>query len=407
MSNSKELVDGLIKSLDEQPLKATANIISFAKNYATESILVRKAIVLRQNFLQSNKEVLDLSTREEYKKLILQISEAPKQTIKEIPPYVYNESRAKTELKKQEKKIVFEGDNLSKKYRSFKLEKINLSLRLGEITGLVGENASGKTTLIKIVSGEINPTAGNTIYPFFQDSEIKDWFKIKRNIAYVPQFLDSWGDVELKTQLHYEAAIRNINGEQNDIAVDFIIQRLGLENYLNHSWSSLSGGYKLRFALAKALVWNPKLLILDEPLANLDIRTQKVLLDDLRVLADSAQNPIAILISSQHLREIDSISDHTLYLSKGTSHFYGNTTNIASTRAKNIYEFKCQADLDNLKTIFSATAEVEVKNNNRSFVIETSKYITANDVLKKLIENNILIESFEDITRSSKIWFYD
>ena len=82
----------------------------------------------------------------------------------------------------------------------------------------------------------------------------------------------------LVDNLHFAAAIHGIRGKENEDEVDFIIWRLGLDKYRNATWNEISGGFKMRFSLGRALVYNPRLLILDEPLANLDVNTQLLFL---------------------------------------------------------------------------------------------------------------------------------
>ncbi len=136
-----------------------------------------------------------------------------------------------------------------------------------------------------------------------------DWIKIKNQIAYVKQEIPKWHG-SLRENLHFDS-IHGIKGLQNKKDVDFILHRLGLIEYQNREWNELSGGFKLRFTLAKALVWKPSLIILDEPLANLDIHAQILVLNDLRDLANSSKYPVSIVISSQHLHEVEHIANKT------------------------------------------------------------------------------------------------
>ncbi len=87
------------------------------------------------------------------------------------------------------------------------------------------------------------------------------------------------------------------------------LARYGLQEYQNAQWDEISGGYKIRFELARALVAQPKLLLLDEPLAYLDVITRQRFLIDLRAIASSLENPIPIVVTSQHLYEIEAIAD--------------------------------------------------------------------------------------------------
>lgn len=216
--------------------------------------------------------------------------------------------------------LVFEGKGICKNYKvrstKFNLRSIDLNLRLSEITAIVGENGNGKTTLLRIIAGELAASQGEVSYPYWTSSGDTDWYSIKKQIAYVPQELPKWHGL-LVENLQFAASIHDITGKDNDREVDWIIYRLGLEQYKKAKWNEISGGYKRRFALAMALICKPKLLILDEPMANLDINTQMRFLQDLRDLANSCKYPIAVVISSQNLYDIEIIADQIIFIKNG------------------------------------------------------------------------------------------
>src|SRR5690606_29231484 len=85
----------------------------------------------------------------------------------------------------------------------------------------------------------------------------------------------------------------------------------------NHQWSELSSGYKMRFELARTFLRKPKILLLDEPLANLDVLAQQLILEDLKNLSQSISNPLGIVLSSQQLFEVEKVSDKILFLKNG------------------------------------------------------------------------------------------
>lgn len=89
--------------------------------------------------------------------------------------------------------------------------------------------------------------------------------------------------------------------------MQLVIARMGLRSYRELSWKSLSSGYKMRFELARMLLRKPQLLLIDEPLANLDIVAQQVVLDDFRTIAKSPFRPLGIVLSSQQLYEVENI----------------------------------------------------------------------------------------------------
>ncbi|HSS50570.1 MAG TPA: ATP-binding cassette domain-containing protein, partial [Thermoanaerobaculia bacterium] len=190
-----------------------------------------------------------------------------------------NFEQAREKFKKGREKIVLpptatvEARGLRKIYRDgFTLSDINLTLRPGEIIGLVGVNGSGKSTLLRVLAGELASDAGDLTYPLLCPESL-DWFRIRSQIAFVPQQPFPWLGI-LEENLNLHAALRQITGRANEDEVEFILHRLGLETYRKAGWAELSGGFQMRFELAKALVGRPRLLILDEPLAPLDINTQ-------------------------------------------------------------------------------------------------------------------------------------
>lgn len=88
-------------------------------------------------------------------------------------------------------------------------------------------------------------------------------------------------------------------GQHNELIVLMMIARMGLWPFKNLNWAELSSGYKMRFELARTLLRKPEIMLLDEPLANLDVLAQQVVLEDIKSIAKSATNPIAVVLSLQ------------------------------------------------------------------------------------------------------------
>ena len=117
--------------------------------------------------------------------------------------------------------------------------------------------------------------------------------------------------------LQFTAANYGYSPEENELIVELIIARLGLRQYRKHRWKDLSSGYKMRFELARMLLRKPKILLIDEPLANLDILAQQTVLEDFRAIAKSPFRPIGIVLSSQQLYEVEKTSDQVIFLKNG------------------------------------------------------------------------------------------
>ncbi|MDJ0735926.1 MAG: ABC transporter ATP-binding protein [Nostocaceae cyanobacterium] len=304
--------------------------------------------------------------------------------------------------------IVFEGTGISKNYKSkaisYRLHSLDLRLKLGEITAVVGENGQGKTTLLRIVAGDLASSTGELKYPYLTLNGKTDWYSIKQQIAYIPQELPYWNGL-LLDNLHFLASIHGITGQDNEDTVNRIVTRLRLNEYRKATWYQISGGYKTRFALAKALVWKPKLIIVDEPLGSLDINTQGVFLRDLRNLTNSSANPMSILISSQHLYELESIADNIVFLKDGQAIYSGSVKDFDKNRNINSYEVACNLSREELINLLQTINCSRIEEAGLNFIIDIPKEVTTSQLLNIFAEHNISLKYFRDISQSTRKLF--
>lgn len=254
--------------------------------------------------------------------------------------------------------------------------------------------------------GELRHTTGTLSYPSLnpKGEDDIDWPQVKSQIAYVPQELPRWYG-SLNDNLQYEAAVHGLRGEDNLREVDYVIERLDLRDHMDKAWPELSGGFKLRFSLAKALVWKPKLLVLDEPLGNLDFKAQQTVLRDVRDLAKALREPMAVLISSQHLHEIEAVSDAIVFLKKGNVAYNGPIEEIGEARKHNTFELGTDCDLDTLRRHLGEADYPDVHFNGISYIITSSLGVTERDLLLRLLDSGVEVEYFRNISRSIKQLF--
>jgi len=300
--------------------------------------------------------------------------------------------------------IAFDGSKLGKEYPSvgFSLQNISLQLKLGELTGIVGENGNGKTTLLRIIAGDLGIYSGIIRYPAFNVPQ-EAWYLVKQNIAFIPQNLANWKGL-LKDNLHFSAANHGIFGSENEELVDFVIHRLGLTRYQYATWNEISNGYKLRFELAKSLVWRPKLLILDEPLANLDINAKLLFMQDLRLLANSTRHPISIVMSSQQLHEIESVVDNIVFIKEGKAIYNGKVAQIGEDRQQNSFELAGNFERAELYYILKELGQISIDDTGQSLVVHVPRNIESSQVLNKIAAVK-KIDYFRDISRSTRKLF--
>lgn len=288
----------------------------------------------------------------------------------------------------------------SSKALTFHLSGISIELHAGEITGLVGLNGSGKSTLLQIIAGRLAIDQGELSYPALADGLA--WPEIKNQIAYIPQQPKAWSE-GLEDTLAYQASLHGITGQENEEEVDFVLYRLGLERFRRAKWEHLSTATQMRFELARALVWRPRLLVLDEPLGPLDIEAQQLFLHDLWALARSPIRPIGVILSSQHVYEIEVHSDHLLVLSEGAPSYYGPTKALGAERRVNSFEFICSANRDQLTALLNAFPVEQLEQVGPRFAIHVPLTVTGNDILRALLQvEGIQVDYFRNLSRSSR-----
>ncbi|MBL8481770.1 MAG: ATP-binding cassette domain-containing protein, partial [Rhodocyclaceae bacterium] len=209
----------------------------------------------------------------------------------------------------------------------------------------------------------------------------------------------------LADSLHFEASIRGIHGAQNEREVKFIVERLGLAEHLGKTWRELSGGYKLRFALARALVWKPRILVMDEPLANLDIKAKNILLQDVRELASSYRYPIAVLMSSHELHSLEAVCDQMVFLRNGAVIYCGATDALADQLSGNEFELGSALGLVELRHRLEGTGVLEVREEGGIFLLRTPRAMDHRTLLAQLMERGVDVAYFRDNSSSVRRLF--
>lgn len=292
-----------------------------------------------------------------------------------------------------------EAEGISKTYTrgNFSLKRISLHVHTGDILGVVGENGNGKTTLLRCLAGQLALDEGVLSYRLLRDNS---FYAIKNHVAFIPQRIPRWYG-QLKDNLHFAASIAGVTGETNRLMVDFMLERLNLSDYAHLTWNQISSGYRTRFEIARILLQKPHLLILDEPLANLDINAQQTMLTDLRFIARSAWHPMGVLLSSQQLHEVEKVADTVLFIKQGSCIF--RTREDAQGTEGYAFEIETTTGREQLAQLLGGEA-VQVHFNGGFYTI-TSAQRTVQEMISDLISNHVPVTYFRDITYSSKRFF--
>jgi ABC-2 type transport system ATP-binding protein len=303
------------------------------------------------------------------------------------------------------KEVLVSTENLEKSYgsSSFGLGPINMELHQGEILGLVGENGNGKTTLLRCLCGELYATSGKINYHF----KGKNQYDLRTKLVYIPQRTDTWYG-SMFENLQFTAASYGYQPEENELVVELTIARLGLRKFRNHSWKSLSSGYKMRFELARMLLRKPKILLIDEPLANLDILAQQTVLEDFKAIAKSPFRPIGIVLSSQQLYEVEKTSDQVIFLKHGKQknlHEKVVSENEIPPENNLVIEFESEWSQSQLGDVFAKKNMISLQFNGGTYIVTFPEKMTVYDFMQLAIETKIPLQYFRNISNSTRRFF--
>jgi zinc/manganese transport system ATP-binding protein len=195
------------------------------------------------------------------------------------------------------------------------LDDVSFSVRAGEFTGLIGSNGAGKTTLLRVILGLERPTSGNIVVLGAPRG------RRNRSMGYVPQKIVLDPDMPLRAR---DLVALGIDGTRFGIplpsrqrreAVDEMLHAVDAEAFADARVGTLSGGEQQRVLIAHALIGRPQLLLLDEPLANLDLKSGQEVVTLLDRIA--AEQQIAVLLSAHEMNPLLPVMDRIVYLAGG------------------------------------------------------------------------------------------
>ncbi len=191
------------------------------------------------------------------------------------------------------------------------VDDVSFTIGRGEVVGLLGHNGAGKTTIMKMLTGYLEPTAGTiriddlTVGP--------DTAAIQARIGYLPENCPVWPEMTVIDYLDYQAALHGIPEARRTAAVARAIRRTSLEEKAAAPIHTLSRGYRQRVGVAQAILHDPEIVILDEPTNGLDPTQIREMRDLIRELAESA----TVIVSTHILQEVQAVCERVLILRAG------------------------------------------------------------------------------------------
>ncbi|MFL2988216.1 MAG: ABC transporter ATP-binding protein [Candidatus Neomarinimicrobiota bacterium] len=285
-------------------------------------------------------------------------------------------------------KNAIEIKNLKKIYdNKFEaLKSIDLDIPKGSFYGLLGPNGAGKTTTIGAISGLVNYDIGSIS---IMGHDNKSDYRIARKlIGLSPQELNFDVFFPIRKVLEFQAGYYGLSFNESKERTEIMLEQFGLTEKRNNTCRELSGGMKRRLQIAKALIHNPEILILDEPTAGVDIELRYMLWDFLKKINNEGKT---ILLTTHYIEEAEQLCDRIAIIDNGNIITNDKTKNLTGKNGNTQIVIDCEnIEKDNIIKNFN------FKINNNQIIVDTeAPNKTLPNVVEQLNNSNIIINNIE------------
>ena len=281
-------------------------------------------------------------------------------------------------------------ENLTKVYSDSKNKKenkalndLNFQVKQGEVFGLLGPNGAGKTTFLSILGGTVSKTKGViNVWGFDIDKNPR---QVKASIGIVPQEVNLDAFFSPKKLLELQAGLYGVT--RKDRITDLILKMVALENKANAYSRSLSGGMKRRLLIAKAMVHQPPILILDEPTAGVDVELRNNLWNNVKELNKEG---VTIILTTHYLFEAQEMCDRIAIIDKGNLVALDTTQKLLDRIQTKKINFKVK-NINKNKILKMLGIKFKINSNESISVTYEKNSLNFEEIIKYLSENDIKI----------------
>ena len=282
-------------------------------------------------------------------------------------------------------------ENLTKVYLDSKTKKenkalsnLNFNVKQGEVFGLLGPNGAGKTTFLSILGGTVTKTSGSVnVWGFNLDQNPR---QVKASIGIVPQEVNLDAFFSPHKLLELQAGLYGI--KKKDRITDLILKMVALEDKANAYSRSLSGGMKRRLLIAKAMVHQPPILILDEPTAGVDVELRNILWKNVKELNKEG---VTIILTTHYLLEAQEMCDRIAIIDKGNLVALDTTQKLLERIQTKKINFTVK-DVDINKSLVIRGIKLKIISKNLISATYEKGSLDFREIINYLNQNEIKIE---------------
>ncbi len=288
-------------------------------------------------------------------------------------------------------KFALTVENLTKIYSNSKTKKpnkalnqLNFEVRQGEVFGLLGPNGAGKTTFLSILGGTVVKTSGKVnVWGFDLDQNPR---QVKASVGIVPQEVNLDAFFSPKNLLELQAGLYGVS--KKDRITDLILKMVALEDKANAYSRSLSGGMKRRLLIAKAMVHQPPILILDEPTAGVDVELRNNLWENVKALNKEG---VTIILTTHYLIEAQEMCDRIAIINKGNLVALDTTEKLLERIKTKKINFKVK-NINLNKDLLMDNINFQIISKNSILVTYEKNSLDFGEIVNFLNKNGIKIE---------------
>ena len=275
--------------------------------------------------------------------------------------------------------------DISKSFNGTKVvDGISFSVTPGELFGLIGPNGAGKTTTIRMIMDIIKPDYGEI--KVFGDKLREE---TKNNLGYLPEERGLYNKLSVQRVLNYLATLKGMESKQARRQADALLERVGLEGHRTKKVGELSRGMGQIVQFLVAIIHSPKLIILDEPFANLDPVNTELLKE---IIFELKSRGCAIILSTHRMNEVEELCDRIFMINRGRAVLYGSISDVKERFRSNSILLEYEGQLGLISGVTVKRGEDRIA----ELILE--KETTAQQVLEQLVKAGIKVIRYEVYT---------